>query len=80
MHLKEDVGKGRTDRLRRLMEATGENTKSGAVDVAMKHYLADLRNKEAMAEELPGDLAEQLSTPFLPIKRDISVGKEKADE
>ena len=36
----------REDRLRRLMQATGESTKAGALDVAVKHYLADLRNKE----------------------------------
>ena len=30
----------RGDRLRRVMDATGENTKAKALDVAMNHYLA----------------------------------------
>ena len=43
----------REDRLRRLLEATGENTKSGAIDVAIKHYLSDLQNKERVADDPP---------------------------
>ena len=64
----------RGDRLRRVMQATGENTKAKALDVAMNHYLADLENKQRHADDLPADLAEDLSTPWLPIKRETSVG------
>ena len=53
----------RADRLRRLMQATDESTKAKAFDVAMNHYLADLANKERVAEGLPADLAGDLSTP-----------------
>lgn len=66
----------REDRIRRLMEATGENTKSGALDVAVKHYLADVRNKQRIADDLPTDLVEELSTPYVPIKRETNVGRE----
>lgn len=65
----------REDRIRRVMQATGENTKSGAIDIALKHYLADRRSKEKVAPELPDELAEQLSTPYLPIERETRVGK-----
>lgn len=64
----------REDRLRRLMEATGEKTKAGALDAAAKHYLADLQNKQQVAEDLDTEIAETLSTPWLPIKRETSVG------
>ncbi|MWG36957.1 hypothetical protein [Halomarina oriensis] len=66
----------RHDRLRRLVEATGERTKAGALDVAVKHYLADLRNKEAVVDDLPADVVDELSTPYLPIERSTSVGRE----
>ena len=65
----------RGDRLRRVMDATGENTKAKALDVAMNHYLADLANKEHVADDLPGDLAGDLSTPWLPIERETQVGR-----
>lgn len=39
----------REDRLARLQEATGEKTKAGAIDVAIKHYLADLHAKRGVA-------------------------------
>lgn len=74
MRIRTDV-KGREDRLRRLMEATGEATKAGALDVAAKHYLQDLENKRDVADELRGDVAEDLSTPWLPIERETSVGR-----
>lgn len=61
----------RENRIRRLMEATGEKTKAGAIDVAMKHYLADLEAKERHVGELPTELVEQLSTPFIPIERTV---------
>ena len=65
----------RGDRFRRVMDATGENTKAKALDVAMNHYLADLANKERVADDLPGDVAGDLSTPWLPIDREIQVGR-----
>ena len=65
----------RADRLRRLMQATDESTKAKAFDVAAAHYLADLENKERVADDLPGDLADDLSTPWLPIDRETRVGR-----
>lgn len=66
----------REDRLARLQEATGEKTKAGAIDAAVKHYLADLRAKRDVAPELEDELAERLSTPWLPIERETRVGVE----
>lgn len=57
------------------MEATGENTKSGALDVAAKHYLADLRSKERVAADLDGDVLDELSTPYIPLERETTVGR-----
>jgi len=51
----------RADRLRRLMQATDESTKAKAFDVAAAHYLADLENKQRVADEL--------ATPWLPMNR-----------
>jgi len=65
----------RLDLLRRVVNATGENTKAKALDVAMNHYLADLANKERVADDLPGDVAGDLSTPWLPIDRETQVGR-----
>ena len=65
----------RGDRLRRVMDATGENTKAKALDIAMNHYLVDLENKQRMADDLPGDLADDLSTPWLPIERETRIGR-----
>lgn len=60
-----------------LMEATGENTKVGALFVAAEHYLNDKRNKERVADELPRDALEELSTPELPMERgERKVGRE----
>jgi hypothetical protein len=64
----------RHDRLRRLVEATGERTKAGAIDVAMQHYLRDLRNKERVAGDLDREILEELSTPWLPLSRETAVG------
>ena len=63
------------DRLRRLMQATDESTKAKTFDVAAAHYLADLANKERVADDLPGDLADDLSTLWLPINRETRVGR-----
>jgi hypothetical protein len=69
--------KGREETIRMLMEATGENTKVGALFVAAEHYLNDKRNKERVADELPRNLVEDLSTPELPMERgETTVGQE----
>ena len=65
----------RGDRLRRVMEATGENTKAKALDVAMNHYLADLKNKRRYANDSTGRWSRTFSTPWLPIERETSVGR-----
>jgi hypothetical protein len=64
----------REDTLRRVMQESGESTKAGAIDVAMKHYLNDLRNKKRVVDELPPSLATELSTAWIPIDSDPSVG------
>jgi hypothetical protein len=66
----------RENSLRRLMQATGENTKSKAIDVAIRHYLADLENKKRVANDLDPEHVEQLSMPWLPMDRpEARVGK-----
>ncbi|WP_435069182.1 hypothetical protein [Haloplanus sp. C73] len=69
----------REDRLRRLMQATGESTKAGALDVAVKHYLADLQNKEQVADDLPTDFLKELHTPWVPMERETTVGIDVED-
>jgi hypothetical protein len=69
LHLPDD----RADRLRRVMDATGENTKAGAIDVALSHYLADLENKQHVADELPAQAVDKLSTPWMRIERETNV-------
>lgn len=69
--------KSRDETIRMLMEATGENTKVGALFVAAEHYLNDKRNQERVADELPRDALEELSTPELPMERgETKVGRE----
>lgn len=65
----------REDRLRRLMERTGESTKAGAIDIAIKHYLLDLENKRRVADELSTEVLEELHTPYVPLERETSVGR-----
>jgi hypothetical protein len=60
--------KGREDTIRQLMQATGENTKVGALFVAAEHYLNDKRQKERLVSQLDRDMAERLSTKQLPIE------------
>lgn len=55
--------------LRRLMQATDENTKSKAIDAAVRHYLADLENKQRVANDLTPEHVAELSTPWLPMER-----------
>lgn len=70
----------REDRLRRLMQATGEKTKSGAIDMACKHYLADLERKQKNIEELPDQLVDELSTPYVPLDRTVENNVGRTDE
>lgn len=65
----------RQARLRRVMEATGERTKAGAIDVAMQHYLADLENKRRAVDRMDNELVKLLSTPYLPLERETIVGR-----
>jgi len=62
--------------MRRLLQETGENTKAGAVDVAIQHYLADISNKRKVAPRLQNELVEELSTPWIPIERETKVGRD----
>lgn len=64
---------------RQLQEETGEGTVAGAIDVAARHYLRDLELKQQHVEEMPDDLVDALSTPFLPLQRDVqhTVGPEE---
>lgn len=69
------MNEDRERRLAKLQEATGENTKAGAIDVAVAHYLADLRAKEEVASLLDDELAERLSTRWLPIEKTTNIGR-----
>ena len=64
----------REARLRRAMQAMGEKTKSKAIDRALAHYLADLENKQRIAEELSSEHVEALHTSYLPLQRETTVG------
>jgi hypothetical protein len=66
----------RERRLKRVQDLAGENTKSGAIDVALAHYIADVENKRRVADELPSRIVEELHTPWLPLDRDTTVGRE----
>lgn len=74
---------GRENRHRRLMQATGESTVSGAIDVAAKHYLADLKAKERVAEHVDelksAEVLEELSNPWIPIEREVSINVGRTD-
>ena len=73
--------RGRDETLRMLMQATGENTKTGAIFAAASHYLEDKRNKEALIADLATDpeLVEALSTSELPLRVEVEthVGREE---
>ena len=73
------VDEGRAEAIRQVMQLAGENTKAGAIDTALHHYIRDHRNKKRIVEDLDPDTAEKLSTPELPIEVEIStaVGLEK---
>lgn len=72
-HLNIKMTDDRHDRIRRLMEATGENTKSKAIDTAVKHYLTDLRNKEDYIDSMDRGTVEALSTPYIRLERQSEV-------
>lgn len=61
----------RERRLRQAMEVTGENTKAGAIDAALKHLLTDVENKHAVIDRLDQRDAEILSTPWVEL--DVSI-------
>lgn len=65
---------GREEVIRVVMQLTGENTKAGAIDKALHHYARDYRNKEALVDELDYEVVEDLSTPELPMWKEIETG------
>jgi len=65
----------REKRLKRAMREMAENTKSRAIDRALNHYLADKRAKAEIADDLAIEHVEALSTPYLPIERETTVGE-----
>jgi len=64
----------RERRIKRVMQEMDENTKAKTIDRALSHYLADLEAKQRVADDLPADVLEELSTPYLPLERETSVG------
>lgn len=65
----------RAQQLRHVMQATGENTKAKALDIVMNHSLADFDNKHRYADDLDGKMAENFSTPWMPIERETRGGR-----
>lgn len=63
--------------VRRLMDATGESTKSKAIDRAMRHYLHDLQNKRRIVNELPTEHVKPLSTTDMRLERTSVVTTER---
>lgn len=70
------VDESRAEAIRQVMQLSGENTKAGAIDKALHHFVRDYRNKKSLIDELDPEIAEKLSTPELPIQISIetSVG------
>ena len=62
----------REDRLRRLMQATGEKTMAGALDVAAKHYIRDLRAKERCIDKMCDEVIDELDGPWIPLDRNVT--------
>ena len=60
----------RLDRLRRVMQRTGEGTKSGAFDFATEYTLAmlDAIDEASQHPDMTPELAEVLSTPHVEIE------------
>ena len=69
----------RKDVLARLKRRTGENTNTGALFVAARHYLQDYENKQRHAKKLPYNLYPKFSTAELPLSRDTTVGRNQPD-
>lgn len=57
----------------------GEEMKAKALEVAMNYYLADLANKERVVDDLPANLAENLSTLWSLIEHEIRVKRSERD-
>lgn len=60
----------RLDLIRRVMQQSGEGTKSGALDFALEHTLTSLRTIEEAADhpDMTPELAEVLSTDQVEIE------------
>ena len=60
----------RLDLIRRVMQASEEGTKSGALDFALEHTLSSLQNYERAAKhpDMTPELAELLSTESVAIE------------
>lgn len=86
MRIRTDT-KGRDETLRRLMQATGENTKTKALFTAARHYLTDKKQKEQVIDDLARSriqvqdpfrreeeisIVEALSTSELPLEAEIT--------
>lgn len=64
--------------IREVMQFTGENTKAGAIDEALGHYIEDHRQKSNIVQRLDPQIVEALSTNQLPMELEYqySVGVE----
>jgi hypothetical protein len=63
--------------LREVMQLADENTKAGAIDTALAHYIEDHRQKSKIVTDLDPEIADALSTNQLPIELEYEyqVGK-----
>lgn len=62
--------------IEQVRDLADESTKSGAIDVALRHYILDHHNKSQVADQLPTKLVDELHTPQLPISRETNVGRD----
>lgn len=71
----------RLDLMRRVMQRTDENTRSGAIDRSMEGYLHLLDALERAVEhpDMTKNLAEILSTPYAEVVYDLNTNV-KADK
>lgn len=67
--------------LREMMQLSGENTKAGAIDTVLAHYIEDHRQKSKSVTDLASEIADALSTKQLPVKLEYQyqVGKDIED-
>jgi len=67
--------------LREVMQLADENTKAGAIDTALAHYIEDHRQKSKLVTNLDPEIADALSTKQLPVKLEYEyqVGKDIDD-